>query len=58
MAWEFAKLWNLQHWCTCAVGMRELGNHDNGASDVFGFNSVLKDFPRKSQNKIFPPKEL
>ena len=25
----------LQHWCTCAVGTHEPGNHDNGASDVW-----------------------
>ena len=26
---------NLQQWCTCAVGLREPGNHDNGASDLW-----------------------
>ena len=27
----FAYLWNIQHWCTCAVVTREPWNNDNGA---------------------------
>ena len=38
------ELWNLQLWCTCAVGMREPGNHDNGAIDVWALTAYWRPF--------------
>ena len=34
-----------KHWCTCAVGTREPGKHDYGASDVWTLTAYSKETP-------------
>ena len=45
-------LWNIQHWCACAVVTREPWNHDNGASDVWALtaNCILNYIPDWQQS--------
>ena len=31
----------VQNWCTCGVGTREPGNHDNGASDDWTLTAYM-----------------
>ena len=38
----FAVLLNLQHWCACAVVMREPRNRANGGSDVWALTAYCK----------------